>query len=110
MKSSIRSQNARRTALECSKVASIQRLNRKSEMWTGKRMGQVRIAKFVPLDLLIFVVILSLAPVAYARQESNAIPGVGHSRETVSLNGTWKIASEGCAAPINSAREPSILT
>jgi len=61
-------------------------------MRAGKSMGQVGIAKFVWLNLLIFGIVLPLAPVAFAGRESNAIAGVGPSRETLSLNGTWKIA------------------
>ena len=92
MRFSIRSKNAKPSVLERSNLASFQRLHRERAMWTGKRMGQVGIAKFVWLKLLIFGVVLSLAPMAFAGQESSASAGVGPSRETVSLNGTWKIA------------------
>ena len=71
MKFSIRSKNARPAALECSKVASLQRSYQESALRTGKSTGQMGIAKCVWLNLLMLGTILSLVPVAFAGRESN---------------------------------------
>ena len=92
MRFSIRSENARPAVFACSHVASIQRSHQESALWTGKCTDRMGIGKLLWLNPLILGTLLSLVPTATAGRESNAPADVEPTRESVSLNGTWKIA------------------
>ena len=87
-----RSKSARPYGLDWSDMAAIQPLIRKPMVQAGERGGSLEIKASGWLSWLILGVALGLSSAVFAGQNSAPGVGAGAGRETVSLNGTWKIA------------------